>query len=174
MNAKDNSSIGTILMFPGEMIPHGWKKCDGATVKKVDLGSTFSALATALGVPNNADQLTLPNLAARFPVGAGKDASLRAAGGPDIHTHGIPGQSITLYTTYAGEHTHGIPSSLHVLDQGGPNHPCVAVANNDFTTEGGGNHNHEVTVSFKHQVTEGSPHVNLPKYMVLNFIIRVK
>jgi len=77
--------------------------CDGTAVSRTTFADLFAVIGTTFGVGNGSTTFNVPNLAGRFPLGAGgtPGLSLAASGGAWDHTHTGP------------SHTHTGPSHVH-------------------------------------------------------------
>lgn len=60
--------IGTIMIWPAALIPHGWLPCDGRFLAKSDYQALFSLIGFNFGQLGT-DKFALPDYRARAPVG---------------------------------------------------------------------------------------------------------
>lgn len=164
--------VGAISMYPGAMdkIIPGWRLCNGSFVNKEELvPEDYQKLAEVLGQAPESENLKLPDLSDRFPVGAGSDASLREAAGPDRHRHGhhfkqtflsgpapstiqVKGKAVLKKTLRLDWRQIAVPQKFNFTGKVYPANKKVLLSK-DFTKESTG--------------------LNRPGFYALNFIIRV-
>lgn len=182
METTHSSPIGSITMLWSDIIPVGWRLCAGGTVTREEIPNTFDELARMLRQTQNNGVLSLPNMRDRFPAGKGSDPGLRAVGGtsgPDSisHTHYIDPPQKRWYTNKSGKHKHF--TNPYRTTQ--PYAAGVHLAVNDILvspTSKEGEHNHSVDINIPRFNSgsarfSGSSYLNRPKYVTVNFIIRV-
>ena len=185
---KAANEAGTVVMTARATAPTGWLLCQGQNVSRTTYAALFAAIGTTYGVGDGTTTFGLPDLQARFPVGAGTGHALGATGGA---------QSVTLTTSQIPSHTHGAGSyaagsagshtHTQQLTQGDTsthnhlstaraaaapgNAPNMTVNSNNGEINNSGAHTH--TVNGTSAATgSGSSHENRPPYVALNFMIR--
>lgn len=135
-NSEDDAiaAILQIVCPTGTLVPtllaaepgDGWKLCNGQAISKADYPRLYAVIGGAYG--ETATTFNLPDLAGRFPMGAGAAALLSVGGAALVsltvdqmpaHTHGVddPGHG---HTFTGDEHT-------HVLTDPGHTHTAAAV-----------------------------------------------
>lgn len=157
--------IGTILAFAGSTPPPGWMAADGSAISRSTYSKLYALTGNGYGAGNGTTTFNLPDLGARFPMGAKGVAPLQTSTGGaatvilttsqiPAHTHGS-----------AGDHTHTVNNSA-----GGTGVNNGTDKNVATTTSGGtstdGAHTHS-------SVGSGAAHENLPPYLAILYIIRV-
>jgi microcystin-dependent protein len=110
-----NMPVGTVLPYAGTGAepPAGFLFCDGTVVAILAQPALFAALGTTYG-GDGTTNFALPNLQARFPVGAGSglggtfDPALGTTGGEAVHV---------LTTAEMPSHKHGVtdPGHAHAM-----------------------------------------------------------
>ena len=157
--------IGTIVMWPGDTAPYGWLICNG---QRCDKTGDFAKLFSVIGNKYNNGEVSLtkfkvPNLQARFPLGASSVYSLGATGGT---------KEVTLTTQQMPTHSHQITKMLTSKSSGsgwvGVNlNGGLSGGIEEFAfPEGKGSYPEtEVTGG-------GQAHNNMPPFLTLNFIIK--
>lgn len=73
---KSNLPLGTVLIYPSEVIPDGWLLCDGQEISRVDYEDLFALLGTTYGAGNGSTTFNLPNFKQRTPVGYDADSDI--------------------------------------------------------------------------------------------------
>src|SRR5689334_24076195 len=67
--------LAEIVLFAGNFAPRGWAFCWGQILSIAQNTALFSLLGTTYG-GNGQTTFALPNLASRFPIGAGQGPGL--------------------------------------------------------------------------------------------------
>lgn len=159
--------IGTILAFAGSTPPPGWMAADGAAISRTTYAKLLAVTGLGYGAGNGSTTFNLPDLGARFPMGAKGVAPLQTTTGGALtvalstanlpaHDHGSGGSHSHLLSDIAG---------AFVTTGGG----TIALANSpgsSFFTSTNGAHTHS-------SVGSGTAHENLPPYLAILYIIRV-
>jgi hypothetical protein len=87
---EGTTPTGSMLLFGGATAPAGWLLCDGSTISRTTYAALFDIVGDTYGAGDGSTTFQLPDLRARFPLGA--DASnwpIGQAGGsffPTINT----------------------------------------------------------------------------------------
>lgn len=163
MSIIPDQPIGSINMYPGSLIPPGWRLCDGSSVKREELAaSDYQELAASLGQLPDSESLSLPKMTGRFPVGVGRDASLREVGGADSHEHELDFKSIKIYNATALT-----PGDRGKVDVNGIRSGSSVTISFNIPLQ-----RKNILLSKDAALTSGST-TGGPKYYALNFIIRV-
>lgn len=177
------SPVGMITLYGGQSAPTGWVMCDGGTYLQTtfpNLFATIGRLYTAGGVDSM--HFSVPDLRQRFPMGkaasgtgsvlggsgGNKDASViqhqhdhsHSIGNDGTHKHGIQGdKGSRILITAQGTQNNSIP--------GGPGNIVPGAMDDD------GNHSHGGRTGGDGTWTGvAGTDLNLPGYVVVNYIIR--
>jgi microcystin-dependent protein len=110
---------GTIFPYAGPAAvgsePEGFLYCDGRAVSRTAYASLFAAITTSWGGGDGSSTFNLPDLRSRFPIGAGPDYALTAAGGAANATPtlslSVDGTALT--TDQLPAHSHSAADSGH-------------------------------------------------------------
>lgn len=164
-NVQIGMPIGSIVMWAGSTPPEGWLLCNGATYKRTEYLNLSNVIGFKYG--GTKDILKVPDLQARFPLGASSNYSLGDTGGE---------KDVTLTKEEMPQHSHQLTEMLTSKSSGSG---WVGVNLN-----GGSNGNIENfdfpqgATGARFPKTEktglGQPHNNMPPYLVVNFIIKYK
>lgn len=187
--------IGALMMWPTAVAPTNWLLCQG---QQVD-AATYPELATLLG--SAAGKITLPNLTARMPLGAGGGYALGENGGAAqvaltaaeiaAHAHGItdPGHThaddFAVAAAYAAGGAHlptGVSGASWTVERvaAGTAGYVPQTTGNQTVADTTANHAHTLNGAVSPAATGlsiqaaggGAAHNNLPPYLVVNYIIR--
>ena len=176
-----NLPIGSICIFPGDTIPPGWLLCNGSTISTSDIPTkAFQSLAIALGVDKNISAISIPDLRNSFVVGAGGTYEPGKSGGPTNHSHKLAKQNKTFKTSSDGAHHHKYPSAWYNNNTStGTGRTSITQTGHNWNTNTADNHSHKATVivpEFSTQSVEikSNTYLNRPKYIALNYIIKIK
>jgi microcystin-dependent protein len=178
---------GEITAYAGSVAPSGWLVCDGSAVSRTVYAALFAVVGVAYGAGDGSTTFNLPDVADRFPVGAGGKWPRGQQGGVTkittahlpAHTHTINHSHPAGQTTSDGLHDHqtnhnnvdgSSTSTFRTADATGR----VVDANLTLT---GGAHSHSVTVPALTNGVSGStgaptPSDYVPPYSALTFIIK--
>ena len=177
-NVQIGMPIGSIVMWPGDTAPDGWLLCDGKTYST---SGEFKKLFDVIGfaysdLDNNQDVLPfpigpnqkkfkVPNLQARFPLGASSEYSIGTKDGE---------KEVTLTEKEMPSHSHELRKILYSTSDINV-HSWKGVNSNAGSS--GGIYNFKANDNV-YPTTEntgkGQPHNNMPPYLVVNFIIKYK
>jgi microcystin-dependent protein len=128
----DQVPTGMVVIYAGKTVPNGWLECDGSSIDS----QTHHDLCTVLTGDPAATTAALPDLRARFPVGADTDAPFRPHKSTGRQGTGVP----NITETHMPAHAHGNSFSFS-------NYGTVAPS-----ALGGGAHSHymfaEATTTF--------------------------
>lgn len=177
------SPVGSIVMWPSNTIPTGWRLCDGSSLPRAEYQELFAVLQTTYGY-NDSSSFKLPDMRGLYVAGKGANSynALNQKGGANTvalsvdqmpkHNHDTSTSTSdgNVTTNDPGNHTHQVPTGSSTTGTAGG----AQKAKNEygpFTSGGGGAHTH--TVSLKAR-GNGDAHENRPPYIVLNYIIKVK
>lgn len=142
--------IGSIVPYTGAVVPENWLMCDGSNVSQSEYPELTAVVDDALkDTINGVPIIRIPNLRGKFIMGEQPAThDMLETGGEETHT---------LTIAEMPSHTHGINRSL--VAAAGTQRRAVEGASSDVTTlsEGG-----------------DEPHNNLPPFIVLRYIMRVK
>ena len=156
--------IGTIVMWPGDTAPYGWLICNG---QRCDKTGDFAKLFSVIGNKYNNGEVSLtkfkvPNLQARFPLGASSVYSLGATGGT---------KEVTLTTQQMPKHSHQLKEILYSNASGDA--PWKGVNFSDGKIGGIKSFFAPDNDYPETEVTGGGQaHNNMPPFLTLNFIIK--
>ena len=152
ISGLDGFPIGGITAYGGTVIPDGWLLCDGSTVSRELYSDLFKAVGTVFGEGDGSTTFALPNLSSKFIYGTSDAATVGDIGGEETH-------ALTI-----GE----IPPHSHEVKGSSNNAGGYAVL-------GQWNGYASAAVSFSSGSSGGSqPHNNMPPYLRIKFIIKVK
>ncbi len=156
--------IGSVIAYDSEIIPNGYKLCNGDYVAKDDYPDLFRVVGERHGkVRVKEDGRTyfkLPNLKGRFVRGAvnpndpqefgqeGRDTTrlpdgIRVSGGKHSHPVSL-NEAMSITTTTAGEHN-------HILDPAGEHTHLVSILPPHIHKIEGGKHTHTMKPKGGHQ-----------------------
>lgn len=77
--------VGTISAFAGETAPSGWLICDGSAVSRTEYAELFAVIGSKYGIGDGETTYNLPDLRAKFLLGASEDYPLSSIGGEASH-----------------------------------------------------------------------------------------
>jgi microcystin-dependent protein len=137
--------IGVVLPYVGSAPPDGCLPCDGTSYLRVDWPELYQKLDPIFII--DGDEFFVPDLRARFLIGAGNGRVLGATGGEDTHT---------LTENEMPSHTHSEVTATPVLINGGLGAPAPAA---------------EPGVGSTGSTGGGQPHNNMPPYYTIRFCI---
>ena len=180
--------IGIVMMYGGAGTPPGgkWAVCNGAELQTAEYSELYNVIGhnfSAAGTPGS--RFNLPNLSNRMPIGGGTIAAIGKTGGSKdasviIHNHHVTHDHGLLNTTSAGGHDHDIGFNRQDNTSAGGTLPRLAGAGSSYThtTAAAPAHYHQVnlppsTVNASTVGTAGT-NLNLPPYLGIQFVIRVK
>jgi hypothetical protein len=132
-NQIAGSNVGDVKMFAGPTAPTNWLICDGSSLDTTTYAALFAVLAYTWG--GSGASFKLPNLANRFPLGAGPNPLGTMAGGaPDgsfrypiavanlpAHAHPITDVAHN-HVLNQTPHNHGDPTHTHGASQPAHSH----------------------------------------------------
>lgn len=160
-NVQIGMPIGSIVMWPGDTAPEGWLLCNGATYKRTEYLNLSNVIKFKYG--GTKDILKVPDLQARFPLGASSNYSLGDTGGE---------KDVTLTKEEMPKHKHDITKIGGYNDSTGSDFKTFSTLATGST--GTGNRTVNVAVLEMSEKGGGQPHNNMPPYLVVNFIIKYK
>lgn len=190
--------VGTILPFAGSSgyvennLPD-WRICNGSSLSPAEFPALNAVIGNTYG--NIGNEIRLPNLQGRFPVGVdvgqtefntlgangaggAKSTTLSESNIP-AHQHGV---NLSATTTSDGAHRHRIEYPFSSSEGGNGDVSILGDDQNsgNWSTRGeiistAGAHTHTVNINGNTQSTGGNqPFTNLPPYLPINFIIKVR
>jgi microcystin-dependent protein len=156
--------IGTILAFAGSTPPPGWMAADGTAINRTTYAALYALTGVGYGAGDGSTTFNLPDLGAKFPIGAkGAAPTLASTGGA---------ATVTLTTAQIPAHDHGASGSHNHTALGSASVTVAsgagATPSNSTTANTGGTGSHQHT-----SVGSGAAHENLPPYLAILYIIRV-
>lgn len=188
--------VGTILMWAGASdfgsVPDGYLLCDGSAVSRTSYPALFAVLGETFGSGNGSTTFALPDLRARFILGANDSYTRGATGGEvnhtltvsemPVHSHSCSdGGSHTHTMESGGEHTHssGASGTISVSKGDGTSGTSTVGKGGTADTGSAGLHTHELGTASDHthsigNVGGGNAHNNMPPYIALSYIIRAR
>ena len=169
MLAYENPPVGTIVPYAGKDISSEcWRLCNGDEVSSEE----YPELAEVL-IPTDG-KIILPDLCGRTIVGAGQDKKGMLTNRPLFGDGGL--ENVTLTIEEMPSHSHKItdPGHHHNIKFGLAEHGDEV----HIPFRNGDSSEHK-TESAKTNIKinnsgGGSPHENMPPYLALNYIIKVK
>lgn len=169
--------IGPGIIFPyaGSGVPvGGFLLCDGAAVSRDTYATLFGVIGTTYGAGDGSTTFNVPDLSARFPLGAGGGHSLGDQGGNASIALGIaemPTHSHGGATGGAGQHTHTTGKNTASGAQVGSNFSAVRWDGGGSgipdSTSNPGDHAHGIAAEGL-----GQPHDNMPPWTAINYVIK--
>jgi microcystin-dependent protein len=161
--------LGEIRAVGFNFAPRGWAMCNGQLMSITQNMALFSILGTFYG-GNGTSTFALPDLQARFPLGAGATAGLTPSdlGRQDGTT------AVTLTTVQMPPHTHFAQVSTAPGSASSPLNAIWAqphfgrVTDQTYATSGG---TAPMAATAIDVTGDSQPHNNMPPYLGLNFII---
>lgn len=185
--------LATIMGWAPNFAPRGWAFCWGQILSIAQNTALFSLLGTTYG-GNGQTTFALPNLASRFPIGAGQGPGLSTyvlgqMGGTEnttlttnnipSHIHSGVGLSAGLTAaTAAGSTTQASPTATSIL--GASNFPDVSTGGTtDVNTYAPNSANPTVSINLPITGNTGPagntmPFSILPPYLAINWIIALE
>lgn len=105
--------VGLVSWRPVSSVPDGWLICNGQAVSRTTYANLYSILGTQFGAGDGSTTFNLPDLQAKFLMGAGSGVAVAATGGASS-------QSITLSSTNLPPHDHpiGLGSTSNYVRRG--------------------------------------------------------
>jgi len=185
--------LATIMGWAPNFAPRGWAYCWGQIMSIAQNSALFSLLGTTYG-GDGQTTFALPNLASRFPIGAGQGPGLSTyvlgqVGGNENTTlttnnlpaHIHPGSALIAgltATTNTSATTQAAPTAASIL--GASNFPDTGTGGTtDVNTYAPGNSNPTVTINLPVTGNTGPagntmPFSILPPYLAINWIIALE
>lgn len=181
---------GEIVAYGGAVAPTGWLICNGAALSRTVYAALFAVVGVAYGAGDGSTTFNLPNLSAKFPIGASGTYPRGQAGGTNgvtlttanlpAHTHTINHDhgSITTPAT-EGTHTHLIDLALST-GTSGVNLPTASTVfdrtSGSMFSSVSGSHTHSVNLpnfaGDSGSTGSGTPVTFVPPYQSVNYIIK--
>lgn len=156
--------VGSIKLWPSDVMPTGWLRCTGSYILRADYPDLFALIGTTYG-SSLATNFALPNLMDRLPLGKGSEFPTLGATGGEInhilasneipshyHNNGIADDKVTTFVY--GPTSAGMPglATRGIVDE------SASLSYQGKTSSVGGNFAHN----------------NMPPYQVFHFIIKAK
>ena len=178
-NVQIGMPIGSIVMWPGDTAPEGWLLCNGATYKRTEYLNLSNVIGFKYG--GTKDILKVPDLQARFPLGASSEYTLGKKDGESTHElteEEMPPHSHQLkeilYSTASGINPSWGGVNFSDGNSGGIKKfkidPGDTGARFPKTEKTGG----EITINNMIPEVKVKAHNNMPPYLVVNYIIKYK
>lgn len=154
---------GSIIIWPGPYgLPSGYMLCNGQAVSRTTYAALFAAIGDFYGPGDGTTTFNLPNLGGRMPMGSGGVYTVGGTGGTKdavivAHSHAVidPGHAHTVTATANG----GGFSGVYPGASGGS---TVVTSNTGSSSTG-------ITIN---STGVNGTDMNLPPFMVLNFVIK--
>lgn len=147
-NQQAGVQVGFISMFAGATPPNNWMICNGASLATASYATLFSAIGYTYG--GSGANFNLPNLQARFALGAGGSGgvALAATGGAASTVLSAAQLAAHSHPIVDIPHTHGVTQTPHAHPDGLHSHNA---------TGSQAPHNHTVPGSFGFGVGGSAP-----------------
>lgn len=152
--------IGSVVMWPGSTLPENWRWCDGGPLRVTEFPELFAVIGQSYNTVGVSNFFRLPNLRRRFPFG------WNYPGGGGLEERGDTGGSRThtLTTAELPAHTHNIG-----LRETLPGTSQVNVNAWDRTPQPRGTEDADTG-----STGGGQAHENMPPWLGIGFIIRIR
>jgi microcystin-dependent protein len=158
--------IGAISMFAGVGPPPNWLICDGRSLSTTTYAGLFAVILYTYG--GSGGSFNLPNMQDKFAIGAGPSHTVAATGGEATHTLTTAELAAHSHTIAPVSHTHTVSAYAASGSQHGTFASTGPLLSSTSITTGPNSAGPTGTNS----TGSGTPHNNLPPYLVINFIIR--
>lgn len=158
---------GVIMIYPSAAAPAGWNNCDGSTFSKASYPDLFAALGGELspyGV--QATTFQIPSISGGMTVvkNGGQTFTLNAKGGET--THVLTESEMPKHTHIQDPHDHPV---MHAV-AGGDGYGAIGGTNYSFD----GKIMTATNVATNKNAGGGFAHNNMPPYITMNYIIKLK
>jgi microcystin-dependent protein len=181
LDVPNVSPIGGIIVWPGASNTWptaNWRECNGQTLSKTTYPELFAIIGYQYG--GSGDNFQLPNLTSRFVGGIGNSPlnTLGATGGNNNAV--LPSHS---HTAIPGSHSHSYEDSVSNLSGSkfGDEGESLMISNRNVARTTGDNSTFTISVSTVGidnvglaSESQGITNQNLPPYMALYWIMRIK
>lgn len=150
--------LGEIRLFPYNLVPPGWARCDGSLLQVAQNQALYALLGSTYG-GDGKNTFALPDLRGRTPVATGNGVGLGATGGEAVHAltdNEIPAHS---HAVLAGGGGNQVSPSGNLW---GEYQSGLLYGTNPNTTMG---------ATAIGQSGGGQAHSNMQPYMALNYCI---
>ncbi len=160
--------LAEIRLFGFNFAPRGWATCDGQLLPLAQNTALFSLLGTNYG-GNGISTFGLPNLTARFALGAGQGPGLshRVLGEPG----GVA--SVTLLATQVPAHSHTLSATVSPTTPS-PSNALMAPINGGSSAYRASSNLTPMAATSVAPSGGGQPHENRQPYTAVNFCIALQ
>lgn len=149
--------VGEIKVVPWSFAPRGWAFCNGQILPISQNQALFAVIGTAYG-GDGKTTFALPDFRGRVPLHQGPSAPIGASGGEAAHT---------LTVAEMASHGHGTSGAPVAPNQPGPYGNVWAQTESAYSAAA----NTTMDGAGCAPAGGGQAHLNLPPYLVLNFVI---
>lgn len=164
-----NVPVGTIMIWSGETIPHGWAECNGGFISIMAYNELFNVIGYQYSLPEDDEDtlkysFRLPNITGRMVVGQtatfDEFAYLGNTGGSRTHTQTVEEMP---------SHTHTNTVRAYWGNAGN-----TSAEYYNISTATGTNWNNRSWMNYNSTTGDGNPMDIMNPYIVLKYIIKIE
>lgn len=161
--------IGEIKMLSSINVPDGWALCDGSLVSTLQYPALGALLGTTWG-PGGVNQVNLPDMRSRVPMGVGQGSGLSS------YSLGQSGgqESVVLTEAQIPQHTHTMNTGLEGMSSGAtvdPEDGYLGISADQNYREFKSDTSGLMADDIINNTGSNEAHPNIQPYLTLNYII---